>query len=80
MLCFSINMGQLLSSGTRYYLFLVYLKDSLLIVGDANDAFWLAQVFYGLGQFTRAQGVLMQQNLLNSSTACRYLAALCLVC
>ncbi|BFZ62290.1 anaphase-promoting complex subunit Cut9 [Saitoella coloradoensis] len=56
-----------------------FIGDKLLsMTGDPNDSFWLAQVYYSTGHYARAQGLLMQKDLLDSSVACRYLACLCL--
>lgn len=55
-----------------------YIGDKILaLTNDPNDAFWLAQVFYLSGQYTRARQLLMRQEL-DRSVSCRYLAALCL--
>lgn len=57
----------------------VYIGDKILaLTNDPNDAFWLAQVYYHTGHYARARGLLMNRYLLDSSVACRYLAALCL--
>ncbi|KAL9041443.1 MAG: hypothetical protein Q9214_004109 [Letrouitia sp. 1 TL-2023] len=45
--------------------------------GDANDAFWLAQVHFSTGNYTRALGFLTRHSLLEHSPSCRYLAAHC---
>lgn len=55
-----------------------YIGDKILaLTNDPNDAFWLAQVFYLSGQYTRARQLLLRQEL-DRSVSCRYLAALCL--
>lgn len=55
-----------------------YIGDKVFaLTNDPNDAFWLAQVFYLSGQYTRARQLLMRQAL-DRSVSCRYLAALCL--
>lgn len=55
-----------------------YIGDKILaLTNDPNDAFWLAQVFYLSGQYTRARQLLIRQEL-DRSVSCRYLAALCL--
>lgn len=46
---------------------------------DDNDAFFLAQVHFAAGNYTRAQALLVKQDLLTSSPSCRYLAAHCLI-
>ncbi|KAL8739701.1 MAG: hypothetical protein Q9190_007518 [Brigantiaea leucoxantha] len=46
-------------------------------IGDANDAFWLAQVHFSTGNYTRALSFLTKHNLIEHGPACRYLAAHC---
>lgn len=46
---------------------------------DDSDAFWLAQVHFSTGNYTRAQKFLEHRNLVRRNAACRYLAAHCLV-
>ena len=41
--------------------------------------FWLSQVYYLMGEYSRAINLLRQQKLLESSVACRYLAIQCMV-
>ena len=45
--------------------------------GNDTDAFWLAQVHFSTGNFTRAQEFLSKHDLLSRSSSCRYLSALC---
>lgn len=52
--------------------------DAFLTDND-QDAFWLAQVHFSTGNYTRALSFLQRQDLVTTSPACRYLAALCLV-
>ncbi|KAF9580813.1 anaphase promoting complex subunit cdc16 [Lunasporangiospora selenospora] len=55
-----------------------YWGDKILsFTGDANDAFWLAQVYSLNGEYERAIDLLETKGLLQSSVACRYLASLC---
>ncbi|KAL2315128.1 Anaphase-promoting complex subunit cut9 [Schizosaccharomyces pombe] len=49
------------------------------ITGNPNDAFWLAQVYCCTGDYARAKCLLTKEDLYNRSSACRYLAAFCLV-
>ncbi|RKP22719.1 anaphase-promoting complex, cyclosome, subunit 3-domain-containing protein, partial [Syncephalis pseudoplumigaleata] len=49
------------------------------MTNDPNDVFWLAQVYYLTGQYARVEKLLTRKHLLNSSVACRFLAAQCLV-
>lgn len=56
----------------------IYIGDKLLaITNDPNDAFFLAQVHFSTGNYTRAQSVLDKHDLVKHSSACRYLAAHC---
>ena len=56
----------------------IYIGDKLLaLTGDANDAFFLAQVHFSTGNYTRAQSFLNKHNLIDHSPACRYLAGHC---
>ncbi|KAF8425471.1 hypothetical protein EV426DRAFT_546746 [Tirmania nivea] len=58
----------------------IFIGDKLLaLTDDPKDAFWLAQVHFSTGHYTRAQGFLMRKDLISKSTACKYLAALCLI-
>lgn len=44
---------------------------------DPNDAFFLAQVHFSAGNYTRAQSFLHKHDLVEHNSACRYLAAHC---
>ena len=44
---------------------------------DPNDAFFLAQVHFSTGNYTRAQSFLDKHDLVEHNAACRYLAAHC---
>lgn len=44
-----------------------------------NDAFWLAQVHYSTGNYTRAQNFLSKTDLTSRNPSGKYLAALCLI-
>ncbi|KAK5627151.1 hypothetical protein RRF57_002866 [Xylaria bambusicola] len=44
-----------------------------------NDAFWLAQVHFATGNYTRAQAFLSKQDLIARNPSCQYLAALCFI-
>jgi len=44
-----------------------------------KDAFWLAQVHFSTGNYTRAQSFLSKQNLIARNPSCRYLAGHCLI-
>jgi len=46
---------------------------------DDNDAFWLAQVHFAAGNYTRAHALLAKQSLIDSNASCRYLAAHCFI-
>ncbi|AMD20932.1 HDR190Wp [Eremothecium sinecaudum] len=57
-----------------------YIGDKVYsMTHDPNDAFWLAQVYYNMGQYIRAVQLLSRDGLDASSVMCRYLTALCLV-
>ena len=47
------------------------------IADDDNDAFFLAQVHFSTGNYTRAQSFLEKHNLIERNTSCQYLAAHC---
>ncbi|CAG8507895.1 13543_t:CDS:10, partial [Acaulospora colombiana] len=47
------------------------------MTGDSNDVYWLALVYYNMGQYVRAQKLI--KNLIDSSVICRYLAAKCCI-
>ncbi|KAI9818250.1 MAG: anaphase promoting complex subunit cdc16 [Thelocarpon impressellum] len=61
--------------------------DSAIFIGDKvlaltnndEDAFWLAQVHFSTGNYTRAQGFLARHDLVSRSSSCRYLSAHCLI-
>ncbi|KAK4169057.1 anaphase-promoting complex subunit cut9 [Cladorrhinum sp. PSN259] len=58
----------------------IYVGDKLLAMTKNHiDAFWLAQVHFQAGNYTRAHGLLSKHNLITSNPACRYLAAHCLI-
>ncbi|KAK4041678.1 hypothetical protein C8A01DRAFT_14617 [Parachaetomium inaequale] len=58
----------------------IFIGDKLLaMTKDENDAFWLAQVHFAAGNYTRAHGLLSKHNLISSNPSCRYLAAHCLI-
>jgi anaphase-promoting complex subunit 6 len=44
-----------------------------------KDAFWLAQVHFSTGNYTRARSFLTKQNLISRNPSCRYLAGHCLI-
>ncbi|MCJ1245620.1 anaphase promoting complex subunit cdc16 [Trapelia coarctata] len=56
----------------------IYIGDKLLaLTNDPKDAFWLAQVHFSTGNYTRAQSFLTKHNLVEHGPSCRYLAAHC---
>ncbi|KAL6879238.1 cell division control protein 16 [Trichoderma novae-zelandiae] len=58
----------------------IFIGDKLLaMTNDDNDAFWLAQVHFATGNYTRAQSFLSKQDLISRNPACRYLAGHCLI-
>ncbi|MCJ1310499.1 anaphase promoting complex subunit cdc16 [Agyrium rufum] len=58
----------------------IYIGDKLLaLTNDPKDAFWLAQVHFTTGNYTRAQSFLDRHKLVDHSPSCRYLAAHCYI-
>ncbi|KAK3403101.1 putative CDC16 protein [Sordaria brevicollis] len=58
----------------------IFIGDKLLaMTKNDHDAFFLAQVHFAAGNYTRAQALLVKQDLLTSNPSCRYLAAHCLI-
>ncbi|KAK0510698.1 hypothetical protein JMJ35_007130 [Cladonia borealis] len=56
----------------------IYIGDKLLaITNDDNDAFFLAQIHFSTGNYTRAQSFLEKHQLVERNTSSRYLAANC---
>ncbi|CAI2165441.1 7826_t:CDS:10 [Funneliformis geosporum] len=47
----------------------------MTITGDSNDIYWLAQIYYNMGQYVRAQKLIWK--LMDTSVTCRFLAAKC---
>ncbi len=50
-----------------------------MCIDDDNDAFWLAQVHFATGNYTRAQAFLSKQDLIARNPSCQYLAAHCFI-
>lgn len=48
-----------------------------LLTKDSTDLFWLAQVLFSSGNYTRAKELLFSKGQVEKSVSCRYLAALC---
>lgn len=58
----------------------IFIGDKLLaLTNDDQDAFWLAQVHFATGNYTRAQAFLSKQDLISRNPSCRYLAGHCLI-
>ncbi|GAB7347002.1 hypothetical protein MBLNU459_g3151t1 [Dothideomycetes sp. NU459] len=58
----------------------VFVGDKLLaLTNNDKDAFWLAQVHFSTGNYTRALGFLSRQDLIARNPSCKYLAAHCYV-
>ncbi|KAK4995086.1 anaphase-promoting complex subunit Cut9 [Elasticomyces elasticus] len=58
----------------------IFVGDKLLaLTKNDKDAFWLAQVHFSTGNYTRALGFLLRQDLITRSPSCKYLAAHCYV-
>ena len=49
------------------------------IKDNDKDAFWLAQVHFSTGNYTRAQSFLSKQDLIARNPSCRYLAGHCYI-
>src|SRR5256885_15742757 len=49
------------------------------LLDNDKDAFWLAQVHFSNGNYTRAQSFLSRQDLIARNPSCRYLAGHCLI-
>ncbi|RFU29573.1 hypothetical protein B7463_g6791, partial [Scytalidium lignicola] len=77
----AIFIGDKLLALTRKLLVTLYNGDNLLkyIPEDDKDAFWLAQVHFSTGNYTRAQSFLSKQDLIMRNPSCRYLAGHCLI-
>ncbi|KAM3078030.1 anaphase-promoting complex subunit Cut9 [Clarireedia jacksonii] len=58
----------------------IFIGDKLLaLTKNDKDAFWLAQVHFSTGNYTRAQSFLSKQDLIARNPSCRYLAGHCLI-
>ncbi|POS86394.1 TPR-like protein [Erysiphe pulchra] len=58
----------------------VFIGDKLLaLTQNDKDAFWLAQVHFSTGNYTRALSFLSRQDLVARNSSCQYLAAHCLI-
>ncbi|KAK2624004.1 hypothetical protein QTJ16_006638 [Diplocarpon rosae] len=58
----------------------IFIGDKLLaLTQNDKDAFWLAQVHFSTGNYTRAQSFLSKQDLITRNPSCRYLAGHCLI-
>ncbi|KAI9827709.1 MAG: hypothetical protein M1819_006910 [Sarea resinae] len=58
----------------------IFIGDKLLaLTNNDKDAFWLAQVHFSTGNYTRAQGFLSRQDLIARNPSCKYLAAHCYI-
>lgn len=51
----------------------------LTVLENDKDAFWLAQVHFSTGNYTRAQSFLSKQDLVARNPSCRYLSGHCLI-
>ncbi|KAF2096014.1 cell division cycle protein-like protein [Rhizodiscina lignyota] len=58
----------------------IFIGDKVLALSnDDQDAFWLAQVHFSTGNYTRARSFLQREDLIATVPSCRYLAALCFI-
>ena len=51
----------------------------IVAIENDKDAFWLAQVHFSTGNYTRAQSFLAKQDLITRNPSCQYLAGHCLI-
>ncbi|KTB18816.1 Anaphase-promoting complex subunit CDC16 [Nakaseomyces glabratus] len=49
------------------------------MTGDANDAFWLALIYYSMGSHNRCIELLTKDDIISVSIVCRYLLARCYI-
>ncbi|KAF2816645.1 anaphase-promoting complex subunit cut9 [Mytilinidion resinicola] len=58
----------------------IFIGDKLLaLTNNDKDGFWLAQVHFSTGNYTRALSFLSRQDLIATNPSCKYLAAHCCV-
>lgn len=58
---------------------MLYILELIRDVDNDKDAFWLAQVHFSTGNYTRAQSFLAKNDLTGRNPSCRYLAGHCLI-
>ena len=75
----AIYIGDKVLAITSQYIPLCLTKLFLTSIGNPQDAFWLAQVHFSMGNYTRAHNFLVKHDLIDHGPACRYLAANCFV-
>lgn len=77
----AIYIGDKLLAITSMFLSAISTEQQLISnpIDDPNDAFFLAQVHFSTGNYTRAQTFLEKHNLVEHSPPCRYLTAHCQV-
>lgn len=77
----AIFIGDKLLALTSILLPYIRIYDCLLmhIIENDKDAFWLAQVHFSTGNYTRAQSFLSNQDLIARNPSCRYLAGHCFI-
>lgn len=51
----------------------------LAMSGHPDDAYWLAQSYYGMGEYLRGAELILEGNYEQVSMKCRYIAVLCLI-
>lgn len=51
----------------------------LAMSGHPDDAYWLAQSYYGMGEYLRGAELVLDGNYEQVSMKCRYIAVLCLI-
>ena len=66
--------------GQHQYKTAEFLGDKILdITNDANDAFWLAQVYFNRGNYLRCKELILSNEEFSQSILCRYLAGYSLI-
>ena len=64
-----------------------HMYETAELVGDKvfawsshpDDAYWLAQTYYGMGEYVRGAALILDHRFEHESPRCRYIAALCLL-
>ncbi|CAK9441413.1 uncharacterized protein LODBEIA_P52810 [Lodderomyces beijingensis] len=66
--------------GQHQYKTAEFLGDKILdLTNDPNDAFWLAQVYFDQGNYSRCKDLILSSEEFSNSILCRYLAGYSLI-